>query len=106
LQTYEQCLAAFAVLLMLALGVIVGRDANCLPYLRSEHQVAGCFDGRNDIDAYEQPHLHSETIGTNKVSSSSRGISVDSGASAAMTASSRELMKLLGHTDENLYYDI
>jgi hypothetical protein len=76
LRTRKQCLAAFTVLLMLALGIIIDRHD------------------------YDESHLHvdSELIwATNGVNSSSRGIQVDSGASNAKTGTdSLRLLATLG----------
>jgi len=79
LSTRKQRLAAFTVLLMLALGVI-SRGDNSQPYLHNESTRAWIFVGPDGTDIYEQSHLHSEP---NWVNSSSRGIQVDSGATAS-----------------------
>lgn len=82
LGTRKQRLAAFTVLLMLALG-IVSRGDNSQPYLHNESTSSRIFIGPDGTDIYEQSHLHSEPSWVN---SSSRGIQVDSGAAASVNA--------------------
>ncbi|MGA2424687.1 MAG: hypothetical protein ABSG07_11835 [Terriglobales bacterium] len=80
LGTRKQRLAAFTVLLMLALG-IVSRGDSSQPYLHNESMSSGIFVGQGGTDIYEQSHLHREPSWVN---SSVRGTQVDSGAAASV----------------------
>jgi hypothetical protein len=93
LGTRKQRLAAFAVLLMLALGII-SRGDNSQPYLHNESMSTRIFVGPDGTDIYEQSHLHNEPSWVN---SSSRGIQVDSGAAASNAKTGTlDLLALLG----------
>jgi hypothetical protein len=93
LGTHKQRLAAFTVLLMLALGII-GRSDNYQPYLNNESTSAWTFVGADGTGDYEQSHMHNEP---NWVNSCSREIQMDSGATASNAKTGTlDLLAMLG----------